>query len=505
MNIYSSYLLNTNLIPFLPEIFLATGILIFVIHASLIVSSKINGYSLVTRSFNKLSILILILVLLLITNRENDINITYQSTFIFDYLASNIKEILIISSIFCLSISEDSVLTNRINNFEYFALLLCGILGLMFLISSYDLLSFYLAIEMQSLCFYVLAASKKESSFSIEAGLKYFILGSVSSIFLLLGISIIYGSSGTTSFEHLNLLFSAELPEQKDSAFLINNAINNALICISIAFFFKVGAAPFHMWAPDVYEGAPTSISVFFAIVPKLVLFGSFLRIFQGTLSGFSTLFVYLFTFCCIFSVMIGSFIALKQKKIKRLLAYSSIGHVGYLLLAFSSNSIEGTQFLFFYIFIYMITSFGLWSLVLSLNSLSNSEKSKTLLDLGSLSTKNPLLGFSTMLALFSLAGIPPLSGFFAKIEIFINALNASLFLAALFAILSSVVSAFYYIRLVKIIYFEKSQLYFSSQDINYSCSILLAMCTFFLLFFFINPCFLLLVAQKLALSLYII
>jgi len=152
-----------------------------------------------------------------------------------------------------------------------------------------------------------------------------------------------------------------------------------------------------------------------------------------------------------------------------------------------------------------MITSFGLWSLVLSLNSLSNSEKSKTLLDLGSLSTKNPLLGFSTMLALFSLAGIPPLSGFFAKIEIFINALNASLFLAALFAILSSVVSAFYYIRLVKIIYFEKSQLYFSSQDINYSCSILLTMCTFFLLFFFINPCFLLLVAQKLALSLYII
>jgi len=238
VNIYSSYLLNTNLIPFLPEIFLATGILIFVIHASLIVSSKRNGYSLVTRNFNKLSILILILVLLLITNSENNINITYQSTFIFDYLASNIKEIIIISSIFCLSISEDSVLTNRINNFEYFALLLCGILGLMFLISSYDFLSFYLAIEMQSLCFYVLAASKKDSSFSIEAGLKYFILGSVSSIFLLLGISIIYGSSGTTSFEHLNLLFSAALSEQKDSTFLINNAINNALICISIAFFF---------------------------------------------------------------------------------------------------------------------------------------------------------------------------------------------------------------------------------------------------------------------------
>jgi len=505
VNTYSPNFLNTNLIPFLPEIFLATGILIFIIHASLLVSSKENGYPLVVKSFNKLSILIIFLTLLLVVNRIDVINLSYQNTFIFDFLSSNIKEILLISSIFCLYASEDSVLKNRINNFEYFALLLCGILGLMFMISSYDLLSFYLAIEMQSLCFYVLAASKKDSSFSIEAGLKYFILGSFSSVFLLLGMSILYGASGTTSYENLNLLFSATLLEQKDSNFLINNSINNALICISIAFFFKIGAAPFHMWLPDVYEGAPTSISLFFAIVPKLILFGSFLRIFQGTLSGFSDFFLYVFTFCCIFSVLIGSFVALKQKKIKRLLAYSSISHVGYLLLAFSSNSIEGTQFLFFYIFIYMITSFGLWSLVLSLDNFSNSGKSKTLLDLGALSTKNPLLSFSAMIALFSLAGIPPLSGFFAKIEIFISALNASIFLASLFAILSSVVSAFYYIRLVKIIYFEKGQLYFSSPLINYSCSILLAVCTFALLFFFINPCFLLLLAQKLALSLYII
>jgi len=255
------------------------------------------------------------------------------------------------------------------------------------------------------------------------------------------------------------------------------------------------------MWLPDVYEGAPTSISLFFAVVPKLVLFSAFLRIFQGTLSIFSDIFLYVFTFCCIFSVLIGSFVALRQKKIKRLLAYSSISHVGYLLLSLSSNSIEGTQFLFFYIFIYMITSFGLWSLVLSLN---NTGKSKTILDLGVLSTKNQLLGFSAMISLFSLAGIPPLSGFFAKIEIFINALNSSIFLACFFAILSSVVSAFYYIRLVKIIYFEKSPLYFSSPVINYSCSILLTACTFALLFLFINPCFLLLLAQKLALSLYI-
>jgi len=259
------------------------------------------------------------------------------------------------------------------------------------------------------------------------------------------------------------------------------------------------------MWLPDVYEGAPTSISLFFAIVPKLILFGAFLRIFQGTLSGFSDLFLYLSSFCCIFSVLIGSFVALKQKKIKRLLAYSSISHVGYLLLAFSSNSIEGTQSLFFYIFIYMLTSFGLWSVVLSLNTPSNLDKSKTLLDLGALSTKNPLLSFSAMIALFSLAGIPPLSGFFAKIEIFINAINASIFFVCFFAILSSVVSAFYYIRVVKIIYFEKNQLYFSSPYISYYCSLVLALSTFALLFLFINPCFFILLAQKMSLSLYLL
>jgi len=270
-----------------------------------------------------------------------------------------------------------------------------------------------------------------------------------------------------------------------------------------LLFFFKIGAAPFHMWVPDVYEGSPTSISVFFATVPKISLFIIFLRLFQGTFLFFSEIFFFVVIVFAIFSVLIGSFVALRQKKLKRLLAYSSINHVGYLLLAFSSNCIEGTQALFFYTLIYMFTSFGLWSVILSLNSKSSFGKSKTLLNLASSFKTNPLLGISSMLALFSLAGIPPLAGFIAKIEIFINALNASLFFACFFAILSSVISAFYYIRLFKVIYFEKIETSFFTTEINYFSSLTLAFSSFSLIFFFINPCFLQILTQKMALCLF--
>lgn len=484
---------------FLPEVFLATSILILILHASILVSSKELGYPLITRSFNKLSILALLLTFLLVNNDSIISMRVYQSTFIFDCLSSNIKQIILLGSITCLAVSEDFLLRSKINNFEYFALLLCAILGLMFVTSSYDLISLYLAIEMQSLCFYVLAASKKDSSFSIEAGLKYFILGSFSSALLLLGMSILYGCTGTTSFENYSLLFS----EKTEDYLILVSSIENALICISVAFFFKIGAAPFHMWLPDVYEGSPTSISLFFATIPKIVLFVAFLRLFQGVFFHFSDLFLALVLIFSIASVLIGSFVALRQKKLKRLLAYSSISHVGYLLLAFSSNSLEGTQSLFFYTLIYMFTSFGLWSVVLTLNTAPNFGKSKTLIDLASISTTNPLLGLSAMFALFSLAGIPPLAGFFAKIEIFINALNASLFFACFFAILSSVVSAFYYIRLVKIVYFEKIDTYFFPPLVNRFGSITLALSSFSLIYFFINPCFLLLLTQKMALCLF--
>ena len=425
--------------------------------------------------------------------------LTYQNTFIFDLLTSNVKQILLLSAIFCLAISENNLLKQQINNFEYFLLVLSAILGLFFLVSSYDMLSLYLAIEMQSLCLYVLAAAKKNSSFSTEAGLKYFILGSFSSALLLFGISFLYGFTGTTNFDNFYLLFA----EIDSDAPLLTQSVEKALIFIMAAFFFKIAAAPFHMWSPDVYEGSPTSSTIFFAIIPKIALFSVFLRLFQAVFVTFEGYFLFILIFFSISSVMFGSFVALRQKKLKRLLAYSSISHVGYLLLGFSANSLEGTQSLFFYLVIYMLTSLCIWSVVLSLETLTSEKRSKTLIDFASIASTNPFLGFGGMLSFFSLAGVPPLAGFFAKMEIFLSALSSSLFFASIIAILSSVVSSYYYIRLIKTMYFEKKRENSFIFPITRACSLTISIAVFFLLYFFLNPSLLCLLTQKFALCLF--
>lgn len=484
---------------FLPEIFLATSILTLTLYSVFIGSSRNLGYPLIIKNLNKLCILTLFITFLLINNSSVFSLLAYQNTFVFDLLSSNVKQILVVATILSLVISEDSVVRQQINNFEYLILVLCAVLGLMFLVSSYDTLSLYLAIEMQSLCLYVLAASKKDSSLSTEAGLKYFILGSFSSALLLFGISLLYGITGTTNFDNFHLLFSGIGFDN----FSFASLIEKALLAISAAFFFKIAAAPFHMWSPDVYEASPTSSTVFFAIVPKIALFTAFLRIFQIFFSGFEEIFVIVLIFFSLCSVIVGSFVALRQKRLKRLLSYSSISHVGYLLLAFSSNSLEGVQSLYFYLIIYMLTSLCLWSIVLSLNTKSNLMKNKTLLDLGSISHSNAALGFTTLVAFFSLMGVPPLAGFFAKIEVFLSALGSSLYFPALIAILSSVVSSFYYVRLIKTMYFEKKEEETSCIPVNHSCSLIMSLCLFSLIYFFINPNFFLLLTQKMALCLF--
>jgi NADH-quinone oxidoreductase subunit N len=352
---------------------------------------------------------------------------------------------------------------------------------------------------MQSLCLYVLAASKKDSSFSTEAGLKYFLLGSFSSALLLFGMSILYGCTGTTNFENYTLLFSGIDLDNLSTA----SSISTALIFIGAAFFFKIAAAPFHMWSPDVYEGSPTSSTIFFAVIPKIALFAVFARMFQTVFAPFEDTLLMMTIVFSICSVIVGSFAALRQRKLKRLLAYSSVSHVGYLLLAFSANSVEGTQALFFYLIVYMITSLSFWSVVLSINTSTNTERSKTLIDFASVSTVNPLIGLTGMMALFSLAGVPPLVGFYAKMAIFLSAIGSSLIFVSLVAILASVVSSVYYIRLIKIMYFEpKSDVSFV-YPVSRSCSLMMATGTFLLIYLFVNPTLLVLLTSKMALCLY--
>jgi NADH-quinone oxidoreductase subunit N len=484
---------------FLPEVFLATSILVMTLHASLLVTSKRLGYPILTLSFGKLSILVLFLTFLLVYNNPITFMLTYQNTFIFDVLTANVKQIILISTICCLFIFEDNLVRQQINNFEYFILILSAVLGLLLLVSSYDLISLYLSIEMQSLCLYVLAASKKDSSFSTEAGLKYFLLGSFSSALLLFGMSILYGCTGTTNFENYTLLFSGIDLDNLSTA----SSISTALIFIGAAFFFKIAAAPFHMWSPDVYEGSPTSSTIFFAVIPKIALFAVFARMFQTVFAPFEDTLLMMTIVFSICSVIVGSFAALRQRKLKRLLAYSSVSHVGYLLLAFSANSVEGTQALFFYLIVYMITSLSFWSVVLSINTSTNTERSKTLIDFASVSTVNPLIGLTGMMALFSLAGVPPLVGFYAKMAIFLSAIGSSLIFVSLVAILASVVSSVYYIRLIKIMYFEpKSDVSFV-YPVSRSCSLMMATGTFLLIYLFVNPTLLVLLTSKMALCLY--
>jgi NADH-quinone oxidoreductase subunit N len=483
---------------FLPEVFLATAILMLTLYATFTVSSHFLGHPILTQSFSKMCLLILFLTLILVHNNSIPFMLTYQSTFIFDSLTTNAKEIVIFFSMICIYIFEDSLLNQKINNFEYFVLLLCAVLGLMLLISCYDLISLYLAIELQSLCLYVLAAAKKDSTFSTEAGLKYFILGSFSSALLLFGISLIYGCTGTTNFEDLSILFACT-----SNDISIIRSVDIGLIFIAAAFFFKIAAAPLHMWSPDVYEGAPVSSTIFFAVIPKIAMFSVFLRLFQTVFSNFQEVFLLIVIFFSLISVIVGSFVALKQKKIKRLLAYSSISHVGYMLLAFSANSIEGTQALFFYLIIYMITSLVLWSILLSVNTLDNAERSKTLVDLSFLSATNPLLALTGLLAFFSLAGVPPLAGFYAKMSIFLATISSSLIFASIFAILTSVISSYYYIRIIKSLYFEKRDNTTFFVPVTRSCSLIMGTSSFLLIHFFINPTLLSLLAEKMALCLF--
>jgi NADH-quinone oxidoreductase subunit N len=247
----------------------------------------------------------------LVGNEQSCFQVVYQNTFIFDDLAASSKQIILFFTFICLLISERSILTYKINNFEYFLLILSAVLGLMLLISSYDLISLYLCIELQSLCLYALAASKKDSSLSTEAGLKYFILGSFSSGLLLFGISLIYGCTGSTSFGSIFLLLaSADNP----SVVVLIEVLSKSLFFISLAFFFKIAAAPLHMWSPDVYEGSPMSSTVFFAVIPKIALFSVFLRFFTVMGPNFSNFLLSLLVFFSLFSAVVGSFGALKQK-----------------------------------------------------------------------------------------------------------------------------------------------------------------------------------------------
>lgn len=488
-----STLFANDIKVFFPEIFLTFAILIILIYGVLLATSITYHYPLVSRNIYYLVLFTLGIGMALVLNNPVDSAILFQKTFLHDDCTRIAKLFVLGSAFVCLVFSQAFLERSQINNYEYFLLLLFSILGLNLLISSSDLLSAYLAIELQALSFYVLAALKRRSVYSTEAGLKYFILGAFSSGLLTYAFSLIYGVTGTTNLFDLRNFC---LDPYFDGAVLFKLA----LFFLAAGFFFKIAAFPFHMWSPDVYEGAPTPTTVFFAVVPKLAILTFFVRLFVFSFSAFAEIWENLFLFSAVGSIIFAAFVAIKQDSLKRLLAYSGIGHVGFLLLPLAGNSLDSLQALFFYSLVYIVTSLPTWGIVLAvLGGKKDGQNNITLL--AGLTNASPALAILAALSFFSLAGIPPLVGFYSKVFVFFSAIKSSLYFAAFIVLAISVVSTFYYISLVKTIYFEKKKDWVFYQEISKEKAVFLSIFFFLLIFFFFYPSLLLLYSQKMALS----
>jgi len=423
--------------PLLPELILACGailMLMFGAFAGERSSSFVNG----------VSILILIVAGAAVVLLPGGKTTMFGGSFIVDDFARFLKLLAITGSAGALVLSLNYLTREKLQKFEYGALFLLSTLGMMMLISAGDLLALYLGLELMSLALYVVAASNRDSVKSTEAGLKYFVLGALSSGMLLYGASLIYGFTGTITFSGI-----AAATKAGPSVGLIFG-----LVFLFAGFCFKISAVPFHMWTPDVYEGSPSPVTAFFASAPKVAGMAIFVRAAITAFPGIVHEWQQIVVFVAIASMALGSFAAIGQRNLKRLLAYSSIGHMGFALVGLAAGTPEGVQGVLIYIAIYVAMTLGSFAVVISMRR--DGVMVENINDLAGLSRTHPTIAFFFGMLLFSLAGIPPLAGFFAKYYVFLAAIKAGLFTLAVLGVLASVVGAYYYLLIVKIMYFDE-------------------------------------------------
>ena len=429
----------TNLALVFPEIFLSLSIMFLLILGVF----KKNSSKLI----QNISLIILLITSVITLNETLGIQETllFNSSVVIDYLSSFMKIVTLLAAFLVLVISSNYLKTLKIFKIEYPILILSSVLGMMIMISSNDLIVFYMGLELQSLALYVLATFNRDQLKSSEAGLKYFVLSALSSGLLLYGCSLIYGFTGSTNFNIIaNQLNSNEY------------AITFGIVFILVGLAFKISAVPFHMWAPDVYEGSPTSVTLFFTMVPKIAALTVFIRFLYVPFLNLIDQWQMILIFLSIASMLFGAIAAIGQTNLKRLIAYSSIGHVGYTLAGLATGSNDGIQSSVIYITIYILMNLGLFSCLLMMKR--NNKYFEDIEDLSGLSKNHPLMSLSLLVILFSLAGIPPLAGFFAKFYIFKSVLEQSMYFLAIVGLLSTVVAAFYYLRIIKIMYFDKEK-----------------------------------------------
>ncbi len=403
-------------------------------------------------------IVIIAALFVLISSYGINTNLFHKMFFVNKFISFS-KIVILILLFLTLLISNKFLSLDKKFSAEAVSLMMIATSGSMFLISSNDLLPFYLALELQSLALYILAAMNRKSSKSSESGMKYFLLGSVSSGILLLGISFVYGFTGTTNFTDL---FTIIEQYNNSQAEIFNIGLALGLILIFIAILFKISASPFHMWTPDVYEGAPTNITAFFASTIKFTMILVTIKIYfyiVNSMVGFNQILILI----AILSLLTGCLGALKQKNIKRMLAYSGIGHVGFIIAGLAAANFEAIKAVILYAVIYASISIGSFAMLLLLvNKNKNSnidEKNKETYDIESLakiSKNNPAIAFFLAILLFSMAGIPPMAGFFAKFYVLLSIVKEEIYYLAIIAVMTSVISAFYYLRIIKIMYFNE-------------------------------------------------
>ena len=407
----------------------------------------------------------------------------FNNSYKIDYLSSFMKILTISSGIFVLISSNKYIQTININKIEYPILALSSILGMMVMISSNDLILFYVGLELQSLALYVLASFNRDNLSSSESGLKYFVLSALSSGLLLYGCSLIYGFSGSTNF----FVISENLTQN-------DYVLTFGIVFIIVGLAFKISAVPFHMWAPDVYEGSPTSITIFFAILPKIAALTVFIRFLYVPFLNLIDQWQMIIVFLSIASMLFGAIAAIGQSNLKRLVAYSSIGHMGYALAGLATGTNQGIQSSISYISIYLFMNLAFFCCLFMLRR--DEKYFENIQDLSGLSKNHPLLSFCFLIVLFSLAGIPPLAGFFAKFYIFSAVIDQSMYFLAIVGLLATVIAAFYYLRLIKIIYFDKEkEKYETNHNMGLKLSLLIS--SIFILFYFTYPSWLIEIVEK--------
>ncbi|HPD83135.1 MAG: NADH-quinone oxidoreductase subunit NuoN [Alphaproteobacteria bacterium] len=473
----------SSLGPIVPEIFLSvTGMILLVL-------GVLRGNS----STNLMSwsvVGVLAIAMLFMANQNTNGEAILNGMFVHDRFTFFMKFLVISGLITCVTLSVQYLHQDNVVRFEYPILMLFAGVGMMLMVSSNDMLSLYMGLELQSLSLYVLAAIRRDHMKSAEAGMKYFVLGAISSGMLLFGISLIYGFTGTTNFHVIGQTLGEEVS--------IGAVLGFVFIMAGLA--FKISAVPFHMWTPDVYQGAPTSVTAFFAIVPKVAAIALIIRLLFVPFASLSDQWFQIMWFLSLMSMMVGAFAALRQDNIKRLLAYSSIGNMGYVLIGIVAGGASGLASVLVYLTIYMVMTAGTFGIVLCMRR--DGAALEKVSDLAGLSRNSPWLAYPLAILMFSMSGIPPLAGFFGKFMVFKAALESGTYVLAVLGVLTSVVAAYYYLRIIKTMFFDDPVEKFD-KEIETSRKIIIGLSLFFVLVFIFNPSPLINIAQSSVVSMF--